>query len=805
MEPAAFEQTWEIGLGRDRSPNFENAAFISDGTVRASAVCLRTRYGRARKTYARWKTGRILMKRDIGFMIMAAAMLWGADSALWAQDAAVPPAPATDADGSQASADAADVEVLTRGPVHEAFAQHYDSSPQPGPVVTKAPPEPINEIPPDFEPEGNNVQWIPGYWSWDAERQDFVWISGLWRDVPPNQRWVPGSWSQVDGGFQWISGFWTSQDVQEITYLPAPPQSQENGPNVPAPNDNSIWIPGQWTFVQSDYQWQPGYWTPAQQNWVWVPSRYYWTPYGYVYTAGYWDYPPTARGVLFSPIYAANYYSNRVYQPQVVVPIGPMLISLFVRPGYRSYYFGNYYGNNYQAMGFYPWISAPNYITSGYYYDPLWMYYRFSAQPGIFNRLYGWNQFYFNNPGLRPANTFAQSQAALNAGNVSAENRLALRQSLLGEKLSQVRSDPQRAGAFQRFSPLSENQRQRLSGEIKQFRELQQARGRQERQAAFRANQPGASPTERNGLKLPAVSKEQAGKAPDRRGSGKLPQTPEVKVPAVEERLQGLPSQNPDLNDQTRQELEQKRQQLEDRVMRPRRPEADQDRTRSNSPQTPEGTNRPRPEGNRGPDQNNRIPGSMPNTSPGQTPQANPIQPPRQPDNPSRQGMSRPGDRQPGTQPLNQRNQTPDRSQGPDRSPPENPLGRFDRTPPAKPFDGGRTPMTAPQGRSGQVPGGGASPLGNPLQQETRRPIAPLENPGTRTSPRTDRLPQPANQPSQPLHFDNPGRSRSRPELPRPNLDRVKPAAPSQASPAAPHAKPPAASGRGRSQGSKKD
>ena len=74
-------------------------------------------------------------------------------------------------------------EVLTRGPVHEAFAETVTFDPQPGSVAPKAPPAPIEELPPDERPEGGNVAWIPGYWAWDDERSDFLWVSGIWRSA----------------------------------------------------------------------------------------------------------------------------------------------------------------------------------------------------------------------------------------------------------------------------------------------------------------------------------------------------------------------------------------------------------------------------------------------------------------------------------------------------------------------------------------------------------------------------------------------------------------------------------------------
>ncbi len=102
-------------------------------------------------------------------------------------------APVAQADGT---------EVLASGPIHEAYAEPVDTKPQPTSVVPKQPPDSIQEIPPDQKPAGENVQWIPGYWSWDTDRNDFIWVSGVWRVPPPDQQWMPGYWNQVNGGWQ---------------------------------------------------------------------------------------------------------------------------------------------------------------------------------------------------------------------------------------------------------------------------------------------------------------------------------------------------------------------------------------------------------------------------------------------------------------------------------------------------------------------------------------------------------------------------------------------------------------------------
>src|SRR5579884_308529 len=118
-----------------------------------------------------------------------------------------------------------DITIQPRGPVHEAFALPSNMAPQPGPIVNKKPPDPIPEVPPEQRPEGDNVQWIPGYWAWDTEREDFLWVSGLWRVPPAGRTWVPGAWHAVEGGYQWSAGFWAPAGQQEMPYLPPPPAS----------------------------------------------------------------------------------------------------------------------------------------------------------------------------------------------------------------------------------------------------------------------------------------------------------------------------------------------------------------------------------------------------------------------------------------------------------------------------------------------------------------------------------------------------------------------------------------------------
>ena len=159
-------------------------------------------------------------------------------------------------------------QILMRGPMHEAFVELHSVDPKPNAYVDKKPPEPIKEVPPEFKPEGDNVRWIPGYWAWEVDKKDFIWVSGIWRDIPPKQAWIPGYWEESDKGYRWISGFWHEEEKEELQYLPEPPESIDSGPSTPPPSDDHFYVPGNWIMQGQQYQWTPGFWKPIVEDWI---------------------------------------------------------------------------------------------------------------------------------------------------------------------------------------------------------------------------------------------------------------------------------------------------------------------------------------------------------------------------------------------------------------------------------------------------------------------------------------------------------------------------------------------------------
>ncbi len=326
--------------------------------------------------------------------------------------------------------DPKEVEVLARGPVHEAFAATLEVQ-KDAVVVRKVPPDAIEELPPDQKPDGDNVQWLPGYWHYDEEREDFIWISGFWRVPPPGRVWVAGSWREVRGGHQWVHGFWQEARAEaqgaDIEYLSTPPAPLEIAPSIPAPSETHVYVPGTWVHRTNRYVWRPGVWVDHRPGWIWVPAHYRWTPAGHIFIDGYWDMPLAERGVLFAPVYfprSVYYRPSFVYTPTIVVSEPALYTSLFVRRGWGCYYFGDYFENRYTTIGYSSWASNVRGsgfgVTVGFGrsvgYDPLWDYYRVANRNNS-----GWaigiNNVYvgrYNGTYARPPRTLVQQNVIVN-------------------------------------------------------------------------------------------------------------------------------------------------------------------------------------------------------------------------------------------------------------------------------------------------------------------------------------------------------------------------------------------------------
>ena len=435
------------------------------------------------------------------------------------------------------------VQVLTRGPVHEAFAGIVTFNPEPGVVVPKAPPEAIEEVPPDEKPEGANVTWIPGYWAWDDERNDFLWVSGVWRALPPGRQWMAGYWGKSAQGFQWTSGYWADAAVGETTYLPAPPATVEVGPNIEAPSADYGWTPGCWVWYEGRYAWRPGYWVEGRPDWDWSPAYYAWTPRGYVFVDGYWDYSVERRGVLFAPVYfESGVYARRGYRysPTIVIGVGVFSDHLFLRPRYHHYYFGDYYAASYSSGGFYASFS---FESRHYGYDPIFAHERWEHR-----RDHEWEhhvettyQYRRDHEDARPPRTWA-AQRNISPSVRSKDNSVGVATSF--DQLSKRKDGPLR------FQPVAKQEKQQLVQREQEVRKSGDERRTLEAHAVEPSNAKPGKQSEPSTAKLPkspivAKSSDQLGKAQPPPSPHKTPQ-PDLKVRSKPEASTPEPKVNKD-------------------------------------------------------------------------------------------------------------------------------------------------------------------------------------------------------------------------------------------------------------------
>lgn len=459
-------------------------------------------------------------------------------------------------------------EVLTRGPVNEAFDQPVSLQAQAGLVAPIQPPPNIDEIPPGERPQGDGYVWVPGYWGWDADRNDYIWVSACWRVAPPSMYWVPGYWSATNGGWEWVPGLWARAGAHSIDYLPQPPATEDIEPRGPAPGQDRVWVPGCWYWQHDRYVRRPGYWLQSQPGWVWVPSHYRASPRGYVFAEGHWDYALAQRGVLFAPVYFPSSVYARAgfsFSPGIVIDLGLLSINLFAYPRYSHFYFGDYYDDSYARGGIYPRYEGERIHT---WYDPNYQYDRWRGRrtdPRWEERQREDTEHRRADRELRPARTYREQESRV-ARLPEPQRRSA---SLAGPLVIVV----QRQASPPKFQKIDNEQRQKIARNGSDVRKFRDERVKWEAPAASHSMKPVAgestghvTPPAAPTGNAPAVSPHPVQRSMPERV--KIPAPPivgkpaahsgsqqkEPQSPAAERKHQGEPSKGQQKNGDNRKE-----------------------------------------------------------------------------------------------------------------------------------------------------------------------------------------------------------------------------------------------------------
>lgn len=194
--------------------------------------------------------------------------------------------------------------VLTDAKVHEGLiAPEYYHTEVP-PAAPKTPRADLVEQKPKIPAElEKRAVWVPGYWDWKADTEEFVWTTGIWRFPPPHRRWVPGQWTRTDDGFVRVRGHWAPELIKKVAYVGAPPRYRGTFPLPDVLAKNQFWVPGWWVPADGGkFTWREGFVAQKFDDWVWTPAQYHWAPSGWLFVDGYWDYPLAARGQSFASL-----------------------------------------------------------------------------------------------------------------------------------------------------------------------------------------------------------------------------------------------------------------------------------------------------------------------------------------------------------------------------------------------------------------------------------------------------------------------------------------------------------------------
>ncbi len=174
--------------------------------------------------------------------------------------------------------------------------------------VRKAPPALIVERPSGPRPD-RRAQWIAGYWSWDASRDDFVWVGGSWQIPPAGSTWVAGRWRHDAAGWYWVPGTWSRPRDRSAANANAPawrttgpPEDHPDDTPPPAPGPDFFFVPGHYAPTAGDrLAWTSGFWARVQPGWDWIPARWVRRPNGWDFRTGYWVRDPDTAVVTTDP------------------------------------------------------------------------------------------------------------------------------------------------------------------------------------------------------------------------------------------------------------------------------------------------------------------------------------------------------------------------------------------------------------------------------------------------------------------------------------------------------------------------
>ena len=93
---------------------------------------------------------------------------------------------------------------------HDRRVENAQTTSDRGYVYTHVPPTPTSAPYESMPPRPNNeAVWIPGYYDFTGQGDQYRWVPGHWENPPYGSRsWQPPTWQQTNGGYIYVRGHW---------------------------------------------------------------------------------------------------------------------------------------------------------------------------------------------------------------------------------------------------------------------------------------------------------------------------------------------------------------------------------------------------------------------------------------------------------------------------------------------------------------------------------------------------------------------------------------------------------------------
>ena len=377
--------------------------------------------------------------------------------------------------------------------------------PRLAPSFAKEPPQPIQEMPPDQKPAGQNIQWIPGYWAGTSRATTSSGSAASGASRRPIVSGFPATGTKSTGATSGSRepGFRSVRETRAkpaVVLAPAPAEPRSRSQHAPALSqrelDSRLLVLAS-VGIRLAARILGG--RPAQLDLdaralcldpEWLSLR-----------AGYWDLPVANRGLMFAPVYYPQpVYAqpNFVFTPSIGIVGSAVTANLFVQASTNQYMFGNFYAQNFVSVGITPWFSFSFATGPPLFYDPLFSYYaviNVRQNPGWVAAVREQYVLRRDRVELRPPNTYIEQTRIIERNVNITRNVTVVDHRELAMPLSRLAADPV-AGRGMRMVKVEEAERQQFRQQVAQLHQFREQRVQQEREGA-RARAAGGAAAQR--------------------------------------------------------------------------------------------------------------------------------------------------------------------------------------------------------------------------------------------------------------------------------------------------------------------